>query len=278
MMKPLPILIVLVAAAALVWFVVDQPTGPSQQETPDDNGADPAVEPGPKSGAGLHTNGSGQPAAESEKAKAGKKADPASLEVLWKQAPTGKAEEWDAARLGQSGVAVSNSSRVASLLDAMAGGQWMNEPPYRLSLVFGESDLPWLEKLGKLYDQEIGVGDGIDGADMAAIIEQREVYYRQVLEDVAKRRVVGHPELALRFDDGAVLRDVREASHRAWLDAVIGLVEANTLWGSAPLIAVSVSCSLRATLADSLPKRSGDCRDDLRRRPVPEALAGSIVE
>ncbi len=231
-MKSPAILILAVLAAAVLGFVLLNDGEPDRPDDLENGKSEDGVEPDPKSGVGLnaHAGKTAKPSTGKSDSASKESGETPTLEALWKQAPSGKISEWDAARLGQKGVAVSHSSRVAGLLDAMAGSLWTNEPPFRLSLVFGESDLPWLERLGKLYDQEIRAGTGADG-DMAPAIEERQVYYRQVLEDVAAKRVRGYPELALRFEDGTLLRDMKDPKDQAWLSAVIGLVEANTLWG-----------------------------------------------
>lgn len=99
-------------------------------------------------------------------------------------------------------------------------------PPYALSFVFGASDLPWLNKLAAIYLGEV------EGATYEnGLLEERRVHYRQVLRDIATKRVGSHPALAARYDNGTLLRDLKDPAEKVWLDAVISLVQANIVWG-----------------------------------------------
>ena len=148
------------------------------------------------------------------------------LEALWDAAPAGVAEEWAVTGMGR-GRRVDRE--VLSLIEAMVHGLQMDTAPYDGALAFGRSDLPWLGEMLKLFEIERDAAEAAHTgvSDKVQAVEELQVYYRQVLADVAEKRVLASKSLAARYKDGTLLRDMED---KRWLAAALSVVESGSLW------------------------------------------------
>ena len=156
------------------------------------------------------------------------------LADLFGEVPDGSSAEWIARRVGTEGAVI--APEVRAVVSRTVQHTHLDVPPYRAAFLLGGSDLPWLRRFERAYaDEHAALTKQYEGRELQDMLRDLQIRGRQVLAEIAAQRLRSEPELAERFDDGRLLRDLPEGSEdRAWLEALISTVEDASLWTSHP--------------------------------------------